>query len=41
LLARFPLATLKEMLDEANEAFSRYRLEVGLPEPGADRDAGE
>lgn len=35
------LATLKELLDEANEAFRRYRLEVGLPEPEAYRDAGE
>jgi hypothetical protein len=29
------LATLQEMKDEAHEAFRRYRLEVGLPEPGA------
>jgi hypothetical protein len=28
------LAALKEMLDEANEAFRSYRREVGLPEPG-------
>jgi hypothetical protein len=35
------MATLKELLDEANEAFRRNRLEVGLPEPEAYRDAGE